>query len=289
MTLRHMIIFKEVCRLESISKAAESLNMAQPSVSLAIKELENYYNVRLFERMNRRIFITEKGQLLLNYADTIVNQFNEANELISDQNGTALLRVGSTDIAGQILMPGLLEDFYRDYPRIRVCTHIKNTEQITTMLQKNELDLALVDSITPSPDYQSKCIRKDRLIAVCGKKFMPELQNITIGVLSGLPLLYMEAGSGLYMATDSVFAAHGLTTHPIVESSNSEVLIQWALHNLGIFITHPMLVADNLAAGKLREIRIMDADFISYCHLVYHKHKYLDSSTRCLIDRLANI
>ena len=65
MTLRHLRIFSEVCRQESITLAAESMNMAQPAVSYAIRELESYYGTKLFERMNRRLYITESGEQLL--------------------------------------------------------------------------------------------------------------------------------------------------------------------------------------------------------------------------------
>ena len=76
MTLRHLRIFMEVCRFGSITQAAEELNMAQPAVSYAIRELESYYETRLFERMNRRLYITEYGEQLMNYADSILGQFD---------------------------------------------------------------------------------------------------------------------------------------------------------------------------------------------------------------------
>ena len=80
MTLRHLMIFSTVCRLGSITQAAEELNMAQPSVSLAIRELESYYGIRLFERMHRRLYITEAGERLYGYANSILTQCKEAKE-----------------------------------------------------------------------------------------------------------------------------------------------------------------------------------------------------------------
>lgn len=77
MTLRHLTIFRAVCQTESITLAAEHLNMTQPAVSLAVRELEDFYGVQLFERMNRRIYITEAGRTLLQYADTILSQYAE--------------------------------------------------------------------------------------------------------------------------------------------------------------------------------------------------------------------
>ena len=84
MTLRHLEIFSTVCAQGSFTRAAEKLNMAQPAVSLAIRELEVFYNVRLFERMNRRVYLTEAGRTLWQYADTVLSQFQESVEVLRD-------------------------------------------------------------------------------------------------------------------------------------------------------------------------------------------------------------
>ena len=84
MTLRHLEIFRAVCARESITLAAEHLNMTQPAVSLAVKELEAFYGVQLLERMNRRIYITDAGRSLLQYADAVLSQFEESVRVLRD-------------------------------------------------------------------------------------------------------------------------------------------------------------------------------------------------------------
>ena len=78
MTVRHMYIFKTVCECQSITAAAGKLNMTQPAVSVAIKELESFYQVKLFERMNRTIYLTEAGNTLREYADSILDKWRKA-------------------------------------------------------------------------------------------------------------------------------------------------------------------------------------------------------------------
>ena len=90
MTVRHMYIFKTVCECQSITAAAGKLNMTQPAVSVAIKELESFYQVKLFERMNRTIYLTEAGNTLREYADSILDQFEEAEAVLRD--GTSMAR-----------------------------------------------------------------------------------------------------------------------------------------------------------------------------------------------------
>ena len=95
MTLKHLRIFVEVCRMDSITKAAENLNMAQPAVSNAIRELESFYQVKLFERMNRKIYITSAGKYLCESADAILSQFDESKDVLLDIASSTKIRIGS--------------------------------------------------------------------------------------------------------------------------------------------------------------------------------------------------
>ena len=94
MTLRHLTIFRAVCQTESITLAAEHLNMTQPAVSLAVRELEDFYGVQLFERMNRRIYITEAGRTLLQYADKILSQYAESVQVLQEARHRGSCRFG---------------------------------------------------------------------------------------------------------------------------------------------------------------------------------------------------
>ena len=100
MTLRHLEIFSAVCAQGSFTRAAEKLNMAQPAVSLAIRELEVFYNVRLFQRMNRRVYLTEAGSTLRQYADTVLSQMRESVEVLRESGAGGRLTSGSAGSSG---------------------------------------------------------------------------------------------------------------------------------------------------------------------------------------------
>lgn len=171
MTIRHLQIFSEVCRLESITKAADHMNMAQPAVSNAVRELESFYQVKLFERMNRRLYITNAGKCLLDYANSILAQFDEAREILQDIAAATPVRVGSNISFGTSYLPGLLSDFERVYPEIPVHTVIQNSGSIEERLQHNELDFAVVDNLKVSPYFCSKALVTEELSAVCSPEF----------------------------------------------------------------------------------------------------------------------
>src|SRR5699024_128386 len=108
MTLRHLKIFVEVYRTGSITKAAERLHLSQPAVSNAIKDLESYYGVMLFERMTRKIYITKAGLMLWQYANSILSQLEEVREMIKDEESTSGIRIGSNVAFGALYLPAVL-------------------------------------------------------------------------------------------------------------------------------------------------------------------------------------
>ena len=144
MTLRHFHIFSTVCKKESITKAAEELNMAQPAVSFAIRELESYYGTKLFERMNRRLYITDAGKQLLVYADSVLAQCNEAKDVLSDINAMTQIRLGANVSVGNSWLQNCIDGFEKIHPEIPIYTSVQNSSQLEKQLLYNNLDFAFM-------------------------------------------------------------------------------------------------------------------------------------------------
>ena len=111
MTLRHMKIFVTVYRHSNITRAAEELHLAQPSVSLAVKELEEYYGIRLFERIGRRICPTEAGNEFYSYALHIVSLFEDIEKRIKNWDTLGTIRIGTSITIGTHILPGLIKKY----------------------------------------------------------------------------------------------------------------------------------------------------------------------------------
>ena len=138
MTLRHLTIFRAVCQTESITLAAEHLNMTQPAVSLAVRELEDFYGVQLFERMNRRIYITEAGRTLLQYADTILSQYAESVQVLQEARHRGSCRFGVHVTFGETVLPSLLRRLAEQLPYITVRAFVTNTRENEEMLLREK-------------------------------------------------------------------------------------------------------------------------------------------------------
>ena len=252
MTLRHLEIFSAVCAQESFTRAAEQLNMAQPAVSLAIRELEVFYNVRLFERMNRRVYLTEAGRTLRQYADTVLSQFQESVEVLRESGAQGACRFG---------------------------VHVTLGE---TRLQ-NELDFAVVDNVTVSPHYLVEPLCGEELAAVCAPGYLEGKNSLTLAELAEERLLLRERGSGTRNSVDAGLQGAGATAQPVVESVSTAALLACARAGLGITLLPRSLVVADLERGDLRELAVEDGGFHRSYFLVRHRSKYLTDGMKRVI------
>ena len=213
MTLRHLEIFSAVCAQESFTRAAEQLNMAQPAVSLAIRELEVFYNVRLFERMNRRVYLTEAGRTLRQYADTVLSQFQESVEVLRESGAQGACRFGVHVTLGETRLAGILAHLAEALPEITVRASIHNSRETERMILQNELDFAVVDNVTVSPHYLVEPLCGEELAAVCAPGYLEGKNSLTLAELAEERLLLRERGSGTRNSVDAGAAGSGERQH----------------------------------------------------------------------------
>ena len=283
MTLRHLEIFSAVCAQESFTRAAEKLNMAQPAVSLAIRELEVFYNVRLFERMNRRVYLTEAGRTLRQYADTVLSQFQESVEVLRESGAQGACRFGVHVTLGETRLAGILTHLAEALPEITVRASVHNSRETERMILQNELDFAVVDNVTVSPHYLVEPLREEALAAVCAPEYLSGRDTLTLAELAGERLLLRERGSGTRNSVDGVFQAAGIPVRPVLESVSTGALLSCTLAGLGITLLPRSLVEADLSAGRLRELAVADGAFRRTYFLVRHRSKYLtDGMQRAL-------
>lgn len=284
MTLRHLEIFSAVCTQGSFTKAAEKLNMAQPAVSLAIRELETFYAVRLFERMNRRVYLTEAGRTLRQYADTVLSQFRESVEVLRESGAGGFCSFGVHVTLGETRLAGILTRLAAELPEMQVRACVQNSRETERMILQNELDFAVVDNVTVSPHYLVEPLREEALAAVCAPEYLPGRDTLTLAELAEERLLLRERGSGTRNSVDGVFQAAGIPVRPVLESVSTAALLACARAGIGITLLPRSLVEADLAAGRLRELAVADGAFRRTYFLVRHRSKYLTGGMRQVLQ-----
>lgn len=280
MTLRHFRIFSEVCRLESITLAAESMNMAQPAVSYAIKEMENYYETKLFERMNRRLYITEAGEQLLLYTDSILAQFDEARDVLRDKNAVTKVKIGTNVSYGISWLPELTAGFLKQYPEIPLYTLVENSRQIEEKLLRNELDFGIMDYPMHAEYFITNLMKEETMSVVCAEQY-PLPSCIDIQKLQEIPLLLREEGSGSRSLIESLLNKYKILPEIVMESSSDRSLMEACSQCRGVLFLTTAEVAPYISSHRLREIQIEGIEINRAYYLVYHKSKFLTKSMKC--------
>lgn len=275
MTLRHMKIFTTVCRCKSATKAAEELGIAQPAVSLAIKELEQYYGVSLFDRISHRLYITDEGKRLFKYACKIVLLFDEAESDIRDWDSFGVLRIGSSITIGTCLLPNYVARFHSQYPKIKVLVTVDNSAEIEKKILENQLDFALIEGSVHSGSIVRYPFLKDELVLVCGAKDKTVPDEVSVEQLGKLPFLLREKGSGTRELFDSTLLTKGITITPDWESISTEAIVNAVSCGLGVSVLPIKLVEHGLSQKNLKQIRIRGLTFERYFYLIHHKEKHL--------------
>ena len=150
MTFRHLKIFVTVCETGSMTAAASQLFIAQPSISLAISEMEEYYGVKLFDRISRKLYLTENGRRALQYARHIIDLLDEMEQGVRDVDAMGRLKVGTSITIGTYLLPGYIKRLKQQYPALKVEASIANSETIEQQILDNEIDVGIIEGVAHS-------------------------------------------------------------------------------------------------------------------------------------------
>lgn len=254
MTRKHFTIFVEVCRFLNFSQAAEALNTTQPAVSLAVKELESHYGVALFERMNRRVYLTPAGEALLATAQDVLRGFQEAEETLG-QGRPLALRVGANVSFGEAGLAQVLGRFRQEHPQVRLRALVANSDKIQSLLAENQLDVGIVDGLGVSERLRAQPLYQEDLVLAAAPGRFPA--PATVEELAALPLLLREPGSGLRSSVDRAFSQQGLAPQPLLESTSTAALAQAAKAGLGVAILPEALAQreSGLQVGTVPEVR----------------------------------
>lgn len=285
MTLRHMKIYLAVYYTENVTKAAAALNMTQPAVTRAIQEMENYYGIRLFERINRRLHVTEAGKMFYSYALHIIDSFDQMERDLRNWEELGILRVGSSITIGNSLLLKVLKEFRTEHPALQIKATISNGGYLQKALLDNKLDIALIEGNINNEDLHKEIIATDRLVLI-----MPpddprkNAEHLYLKDFENDFLILREEGSMGRSLINHIFALHGMPVRPIIESASTQAIIRAVHEGLGISLLPEDLVWRHIQLGYISTKEITDEKFTRNNYVVWHRHKFLTASAKEFID-----
>ena len=272
MTIRHLKIFITVAECGSMNTAAKELFLSQPTISQAIRELEEYYDTRLFDRLSRRLHITPAGQELLNNAYPVVAQFNQLERNMEKGRQKDIIRIGSTITVGSCLISNVLNDFDRLMPETETCTFIGNTHTIEEKLLKSELDIALVEGEIHHPDLVMVPGIRDFLVLGCAANHpFAGRDAIHVKDLEGRKFVMREQGSGTRALFDRFIKRHSLNIRTSWEATCPDAFRNAILYNQCLAVISVRLLERDIRSGQIRIFNPHANEQERFFRLVYHK------------------
>lgn len=287
MTMKHVKIFIAVCDTGSMTAAARKLFMAQPAVSFAIAEMEDYYGQKLFDRISNRLFITEAGKHFLSYARQVSALFDEMENEIKNWDSVGTLKVGSSVTIGTYFLPHLIQEFKASHPGVCLQVTIDNTPSLEELLLENHLDIALIEGLPSNKSIVFQKFYSDSLVFVCPPDHPFAGQIIEKSQLNHQDFLMKEKNSSERKLLEEFFQLEKINVNVVWESPSSHSLLNAAASGLGLAALSPKLCRQPLEKGSISSFRVEDTQLEWAYHILHHQNKFLTNRMMDFIEMCA--
>lgn len=280
-TLRQLEVFLATAHSENVSRAAASLAMSQSAASGALRELEQQFDVQLFDRIGKRLQLSEFGRQLRPAAEDLLARARAFEQSLSGEEVSGRLQVGATLTIGNYLAVPMIADFRQRYPGADVALTVANTAAIAEGVANFELDIGLVEGEFVHPDLQSQHWQGDEL-TVFAAPGHPFVGRSALGDRDLLQLdwIVRESGSGTRQTFDR--AMHGLLPdlRIVLELQHTEAIKRAVEAGLGVGCLSRISLVEAFARGSLVPLRVPGRDFTRELYIVLHRHKYHTAGLR---------
>ncbi len=253
--LEYYKIFYYVASYKSITIAAEKLSISQPAVSQAVKHLEADLSCTLFVRTPKGVRMTKEGEMLFSYVqrgyETILSGEKKLLEMLNLEKGE--ICIGASDMTLQFYLLPYLEQFHEKYPKIRVTVTNAPTPETLKHLADGKIDFGIVSTpIEPHPHLKVTAVKEISDIFVAGKKFEHlKGKQLSYHKLEQYPVMCLEGATSTRRYVEEFLATEGVALKPEFELATSDMLIQFAIRNLGIASVVSEFAAEQMKNGTL--------------------------------------
>lgn len=277
MTIRHLRIFVKVAECGTMSLAAEKLFISQPTVSQSIRELEEHYNERLFERLSKHLFITETGEHLLVFAREVIRQFDELEEQMAVEKQIPKIRIGASLTIGTCLLPETIGRYKKAYPQVEVFACVNNTKVVEEKLLNSELDMGLVEGQVKSHELVCDAVIEDELVMVCSNTHpFAGKQELNFAELQSQRFVLREKGSGTREMFEKDLEQHKINVKIAWEVMGTEAVKHAVIQDGCLSVISFRLVETEIRSGNMYMFRKKSNLWKRQFNLVYHKDKYIN-------------
>ena len=254
---RRLQVFYTVAKQLSFTKAAEQLFMTQPAVTFQVKQLEEQFNTRLFERSHGRISLTPAGRLVMDYAERVLTLTEEMDMRVAELTGAVAgpLLLGASMTIAEYILPKILGEFKAEHPEVQAHLTVANSETIVSRVADHALDVGLIES----PSYQSTLVNQvccdDELVVICAPGHaLAKRKTVRAQELASLPWVRREVGSGTREFTDNYLRQCGVVPEDLqvtMELGSPEAIKGVVETGIAVAVLSRATITKELVLGSL--------------------------------------
>lgn len=286
---RRLQVFHTVAKVMSFTKAAETLHMTQPAVTFQVKQLEDFFNTRLFDRTHNKITLTDAGRVVYEFSDNILELYEKMNSQVRDLTGevSGSLVIGASTTIAEYMLPCLLGAFKKQFKDVNIRLQVGNTDAIVSMVENNMIDLGLVEAPVNNKNLEVEVCRIDEMQVICPMDHpLAKRTEVTIEDVRKYPFINREEGSGSRSVIDSYVREQGfsMSDFNIVMELGAPESVKMAVEaDVGLAIVSRTTLMKELKLGTLKALPLNPPLRRPFSH-VRQKHKFRHRAVGELLD-----
>ncbi len=287
-------VFCTVAERGSFTKASRIVHLSQPAVSLQIQSLEEFFETKLFDKTGNQVNLTAAGKILYEHAKHIMGHYNEVTKEINKLTGKmkGAVALGASTTLGNYILPQIITEFKKIYPKIKIKLRIGNAARIEDLLQSGFINFGVIEGKTSRSTTKTEQLTSDRLtLVVHPKHILARKRAVSILDVAREPFILREQGSGTRQNIEKFLDKHGLNVndlHVALIMGSTESIKSAVEAGTGIAILSRWAVRKEVEDGRLKTVNFKEGSFTRDLMLIFSKKPLLSHADKELLLFIKN-
>ncbi len=285
MDFDHLITFLEIAKQGSFSRAGQKLYRSQPAVSAQIRQLEQEYGQKLFDRVGKSVRLTVAGETLLEYANRLLTLRNESLRAVADQATTprGTLAVGANEATCLYVLPDIFAEYSRRYPSVQISIYRNFSHKVLEKVEDGTVDVGIVTMPVKSPSLKVHSIFRDRLMLMAAPSNpLASSKSVSTADIAEQPLIFPKTGF-TRQVLDKQFRPYRAHLRIVMELASVGMIKKFVAAGLGVSLISESFAQDELRAGQVKLIPVLDMEVWRELGIVYRRDRTLPRSAASFV------
>lgn len=285
MNIRKLEIFYKTAKCLNMSQVAKEMYISQPSISQCISEIESEMDVKLFDRIGKKLYLTHEGEIFYEYTKRILNIYDEGINIVhSSKYNKGKIFIGASTTIGTYIMPHIIHRFNEKEKDIEISMIIDNKHNIEELILNNKVDVAFIEGSVVSEDIILKEIWKDELVFISSKNHeWNEKKYLDLDDLKNNKFIIREDGSGTRERFEKFLQNKNIKLDSYIELSNLEAIKNYVKLNMGVSCVPYISVLNEENSKLINMHRLKDDNIKRDLYIAMHKDKYISKFIQSFI------